>query len=122
MNKIIGMLTSFTVLFLATSSYALDRDVRIWTEINVDGVEMMSVMLGAADQLGALSKSGELFIEKAEQRVASPTVDVYRMKGIVLSEDGLVERDFSLAITRVKRQRDLARNYMYGVLYKEHKI
>lgn len=122
MSKIIGMLTSVTVLFLAASSYALDHTVRIWDEINADGVEMMSVMLGAADQLGQLSKSGELFIEKAEKRVASPTVDVYRMSGIVVSEDGLVERDFSLAITRVKRQPDLARNYMYGLLYTENNI
>jgi hypothetical protein len=122
MNNVLYSLISLTFLLISGSSFALNSEVKVWDELSVESVEMVSVMLGAADQLAQSKKSGELFIEMAERRVANPTTDVYRIQGIVLSEDGLVENNFSLAITRVKKEAGVARNYMYGVLYKEKRI
>ena len=117
---IIGLLLSS--LCVAFSLCAMEQNIIIWDEVDTNSAEMMSVMLGAAPQLATIEKHGELFIEKADKRVAEPTVDVYRMKGFVMGDDGLVEHEFGLAIARVKREDGLQCNYMYSVLYKEKKI
>lgn len=120
-NKI-NRLLWLIILLVSLSSYAMD-EIKIWDELSNDSAELGSVILGAAQKLASIKKSGELFISKVEKRPAGPRVDIFRIAGVVLGKDGLAKNDFGLAIARTVKIKGWGYpESIYDVHYKETSI
>lgn len=117
LNRVVPLLLSL----LSLSSFAFEAGTSSWRELDVGHAESLSVLIGAAEDLASIEKSGQLIFEKVEKRHLGGTTDMFRMTGFVLKNDGLVENDFMLAITRIMPQEGENVDYAYGVLYQERR-
>lgn len=117
--KLINYVMFVSLSWVSLSSFAFEDGSSDWRELDIGNAESLSVLVGAAEELATIEKSGQLIFEKVEKKHLGGTTDLFRMTGLVLKNDGLVENDFMLAITRVMPQEGDNVDTAFGVLYQE---